>query len=381
MALALEEGIPITTPEFFASEERLPDSDIERIFRSDTQEQIPLLQDRIRVMREAGKVLVEKFDGSFTNCIAQADKSALKLVEIVTSNLSSFRDEAEFYGRKVQFFKRAQILVADLWACFQNQDYGEFKDIDEITMFADYRVPQTLYHFRCLQYSSELLEILNRGEMLPSGSQLEVEIRGNSIWAVELIRRRILDLIGEELVERQAHATKTDLEAEPPKMMTVNAILIDFFIWDFAKAAQLELTLGERPVKKMVTPLKKHTIVKKHTATFKRHQSDRYKTVKESWRKPKGIDNRVRRRFKGQIVMPKIGYGNNKLTRHLMPSGFKKFVVSNIAELNLLLMHNRTFAAEIAHNVSSRNRIAIVERAQQLNIKVTNANARVRTEA
>ncbi|KAF9185074.1 60S ribosomal protein L32 [Haplosporangium sp. Z 11] len=131
----------------------------------------------------------------------------------------------------------------------------------------------------------------------------------------------------------------------------------------------------------MVTPLKKHTIVKKHTATFKRHQSDRYKTVKESWRKPKGIDNRVRRRFKGQIAMPKIGYGNNKLTRHLLPSGFKKFVVANIAELNLLLMHNRTFAAEIAHNVSSRNRIAIVERAQQLNIRVTNANARVRTEA
>ncbi|KAG0283766.1 60S ribosomal protein L32 [Linnemannia gamsii] len=136
-----------------------------------------------------------------------------------------------------------------------------------------------------------------------------------------------------------------------------------------------------RSITKMVTPLKKHTIVKKHTATFKRHQSDRYKTVKESWRKPKGIDNRVRRRFKGQIAMPKIGYGNNKLTRHLMPSGFKKFLVSNIAELNLLLMHNRTFAAEIAHNVSSRNRIAIVERAQQLNIRVTNANARVRTEA
>jgi hypothetical protein len=42
------------------------------------------------------------------------------------------------------------------------------------------------------------------------------------------------------------------------------------------------------------------------TKTFNRHQSDRFMRVAAAWRKPKGIDNRVRRRFKGQAVMPSV---------------------------------------------------------------------------
>lgn len=80
-------------------------------------------------------------------------------------------------------------------------------------------------------------------------------------------------------------------------------------------------------------------IVKKRTKKFARHQSDRFKRVGSSWRKPKGIDNAVRRRFKGTIRMPKIGYGSNKKTRHIMPNGYRRFVVANTSDIELLLMY------------------------------------------
>ncbi|XP_036599112.1 60S ribosomal protein L32-like [Trichosurus vulpecula] len=127
-------------------------------------------------------------------------------------------------------------------------------------------------------------------------------------------------------------------------------------------------------------PLVKPKIVKKRTKKFIRHQSDRYVKIKRNWRKPRGIDNRVRRRFKGQILMPNIGYGSNKKTKHMLPSGFRKFLVHNVKELEVLLMCNKSYCAEIAHNVSSKNRKVIVERAAQLAIKITNPNARLRSE-
>ncbi|KAL9680277.1 hypothetical protein QQ045_018155 [Rhodiola kirilowii] len=101
---------------------------------------------------------------------------------------------------------------------------------------------------------------------------------------------------------------------------------------------------------------------------------------KTNWRRPKGIDSRVRRKFKGVTLMPNIGYGSDEKTRHYLPNGFKKFVVHNVKELEVLMMHNRTYCAEIAHNLSTRKRKEIVERAAQLDIVVTNKLARLRSK-
>lgn len=87
-------------------------------------------------LREAGRVLCKDFEGSFLNCIYNANYSAAALVNLLTESFACFRDETSFQGRRVRLYKRAQILVADLWACFNGESYGEFHDIDKITMFA-----------------------------------------------------------------------------------------------------------------------------------------------------------------------------------------------------------------------------------------------------
>merc|ERR1712137_353655 len=131
---------------------------------------------------------------------------------------------------------------------------------------------------------------------------------------------------------------------------------------------------------KMPTPAIRTKKVKKVTHKFRRFQSDRFMRVAEAWRNPRGIDNRVRRKFKGSKLCPRIGYKGPVKTRHQLPNGFLKFTVHNLKELELLLVHNRKYAAEIGASVGVRARKAIIERALQLDIKVTNANARLRSE-
>jgi hypothetical protein len=187
---------------------------LRRVFRSATDEEIPLFQDRLRCLREAGQVLYKRFNCSFTNCIAEANGSAAALVNLLVDNFPGFRDEVRFHGKAVRFYKRAQILVGDLWACFNGEGYGRFHDIDKITMFADYRIPQMLNSLGCLQYSPPLYSRISRQQGITVGENCEIELRGCSIWCVELIRRQILK--------------------EHPETI-VNAILIDFFLYDTLK--------------------------------------------------------------------------------------------------------------------------------------------------
>lgn len=212
---AIDEEIPITSSDFWQDENECTDEVLKHVFRSSTQEEIPLFQERMACLREAGNVLYEKYQCSFTKCIEAAGGSAAALVNILADDFPCFNDVVSFENRKsVRLLKRAQICVADIWAAFEGERFGRFDDIDKITMFADYRIPQILNSLGCLWYSPSLESTIRHKKVIESGHGWEIQMRGCSIWCVELIRREIL---------------RNHPDAK------INAILIDFFLYDTMK--------------------------------------------------------------------------------------------------------------------------------------------------
>ena len=69
-----------------------------------------------------------------------------------------------------------------------------------------------------------------------------------------------------------------------------------------------------------VTPINKTKIVKKRTKSFERHQHQQFFRIgRSSWRRPKGLDSRVRRRFKGTIPQAKVGFGKGLIINLKFP--------------------------------------------------------------
>ena len=100
---------------------------------------------------------------------------------------------------------------------------------------------------------------------------------------------------------------------------------------------------------------KRIRIVKKKKTTFDRFECHRHLRVKRNWRRPRGIDCSVRRKFRGMLRTPKVGYGSNKKTRNLLP--------------NYKLV-------EIGKKVGAVLRTQMLRRAKELNISVTNQKSK-----
>jgi large subunit ribosomal protein L32e len=78
----------------------------------------------------------------------------------------------------------------------------------------------------------------------------------------------------------------------------------------------------------------------------------------------------MRRRIRGWPPIVKIGYGEKKTLRGLHPSGLKEVLVHNLSELAKI--DPKVGAARISHTIGEKKRIAILEKAREMGVKVLN---------
>ena len=139
-----------------------------------------------RALADLGRYVGERYDGRFTNLIDDAERSAARLVEIL-DRMELFHDVSRYRGMEVPLYKRAQITSTDLALAFDGKGLGRFDDLDRLTMFADNLVPHVLRVDGVLGYEPDLAGRIEGGELIPAGSEEEVEIRASAVHAVELL--------------------------------------------------------------------------------------------------------------------------------------------------------------------------------------------------
>jgi large subunit ribosomal protein L32e len=103
---------------------------------------------------------------------------------------------------------------------------------------------------------------------------------------------------------------------------------------------------------------------------FLAFESWRYKRIRLRWRKPTGIDNKMRTNEKGWPKSANVGWGGPMAVRGLHPSGKEEVTVCNVADLSKVDTENQV--ARISGKVGKRKRALILEEADKLGIKVLN---------
>lgn len=145
-----------------------------------------LLKERWQILKKVSSIILKKYNSS-ADFFDSAGKKCSVLIEKTYKNLFSFDDISSYNGRSVYLLKRPQIMIADAWGA----GAADFKDMDYLTCFPDYKVPQALNHFGCIEYSKKLNEKIENRILIPHNSKQEVEIRSATVWGVEYLKEEL----------------------------------------------------------------------------------------------------------------------------------------------------------------------------------------------
>lgn len=152
---------------------------------------IPLLEERYRTIVNISRIVNEKMNGSFYKFIKDINLDT-KLFDTIINNFDSFKDEREYNGKTIYFYKLAQLLTSDILHIrekFENISV----DYSNLIGCADYKIPQTLRAIGIVEYNNELSRIVDQRNQLENSSEYEVEIRASQIVVIDYISNILID--------------------------------------------------------------------------------------------------------------------------------------------------------------------------------------------
>lgn len=164
----------------------LTKEDFEKIFEA-VEGNVPLIDERYSNFKEVVNFVYN--NNNFYNDLYNI-KSDVELLNYITSNLTSFDDKSMYKGKIIHFNKRATLLANDLFYMSETirKNLG---NVNNLSGCADYGIPRTFRDYGILKYSKELKELIDNEKEILHDSEMEIEIRANMLYVIELIKEEL----------------------------------------------------------------------------------------------------------------------------------------------------------------------------------------------
>jgi len=187
---ALDSGVPFLSGHYLA---KITRGELDKVFAGNIE--MPMLDEKLAVLHESGKVLAEKYDGKFHkfvhSCSPRLYDNGNGLIERLVKEFPRFNDVSLLDGHEIKFYKLAQLGIWMLYATLHKAGKFRLDDPQKMTAFADYIVPVGLRLMGITSYSKELEYAINTYQLIPRDSRWEIEIRAHCLYATALLADEI----------------------------------------------------------------------------------------------------------------------------------------------------------------------------------------------
>jgi len=151
--------------------------------------EIPLLEERYKIVTGIAKIVNEKMNGNFYGYIREMNIDK-EIFETILNNFNSFQDTRTYGGKTIYFYKLAQLLTSDILHVIEIKEQVSV-DYSSLLGCADYKIPQVMQGFDILEYDTELSLLLETKTEIEENSEFEVEIRASMIVVINYIWEQI----------------------------------------------------------------------------------------------------------------------------------------------------------------------------------------------